>query len=73
MELFEFGAAIMLAVGDANSCGANIEVAMLMVAALGLVGIEVGLDVDGIGGEEVVVVVGVGQNVELAEAIAPLL
>ena len=36
----------MLAVGDANSCGANIEVAMLMVAALGLVWIEVELDVD---------------------------
>ena len=46
--------------GDANSCGANIEVAMLMVAALRLVGIEVELDVDGIGREEVVVVVGVG-------------
>ena len=36
----------MLAVGDANSCGANIEMAMLMVAALGLVGVEVELDVD---------------------------
>ena len=46
MELFEFGAAIVLAVGNANSCGANIEMAMLMVAALGLVGIEVELDVD---------------------------
>ena len=38
----------MLAVGNANSCGANIEVAMLMVAALGLVGIEVELDVNGV-------------------------
>ena len=50
----------MLAVGDADSCGANVEVAMLMVAALGLVGIEVELDVDGIRREEIVVVVGVG-------------
>ena len=59
MKLFEFGAAIMFAVGDADSCGANVEVAVLMVAALGLVGIEVELDVDGIRREEVVVVVGV--------------
>ena len=49
----------MFAVGDADSCGANVEVAVLMVAALGLVGIEVELDVDGIRREEVVVVVGV--------------
>ena len=46
--------------GNANGCGANIEVAMLMVAALRLVRIEVELDVNGIGGEEVVVVVCVG-------------
>ena len=46
MELFKFGAAIVLAVGDANSCGADIEVAMLMVASLGLVRIEVELDVN---------------------------
>ena len=38
----------MYAVGYANGCGANIEVAMLMVAALGLVRIEVELDVNGI-------------------------
>ena len=49
----------MFTVGDADSCGANVEVAVLVVAALGLVGIEVELDVDGIGGEEVVVAVGV--------------
>ena len=50
----------MFAVGNANGCGAHIEVAMLMVAALRLVRIEVELDVNGIGGEEVVVVVCVG-------------
>ena len=38
----------MFAVGNTNGCGANIEVAMLVVAALGLVGIEVELDVNGI-------------------------
>ena len=36
----------MFTVGDADSCGANVEVAVLVVAALGLVGIEVELDVD---------------------------
>ena len=36
----------MLAVGDANGCGANIEVAMLVVAALRLVRIEMELDVN---------------------------
>ena len=63
----------MFAVGNANGCGANIEVATLMVAALGLVRIEVELDVNGIRGEEVVVVVCVGQDVKLAETVAPLL
>ena len=36
----------MLAVGDADGSGANIEVAMLVVAALGLVWVEMELDVD---------------------------
>ena len=58
--MFEFGTAVVFAVGNANGCGAHIEVAMLMVAALRLVRIEVELDVNGIGGEEVVVVVCVG-------------
>ena len=39
----------MFTVGDADSCGANVEVAVLVVAASGLVGIEVELDVDGVG------------------------
>ena len=50
----------MLSVGDANSGGARVEVAMLVVAALGWVRVEVELDVNRIGGEEVVVMVGVG-------------
>ena len=36
----------MLSVGDANGGGADIEVAMLVVAALGWVRVEVELDVD---------------------------
>ena len=46
--------------GNANSCGADVEVAMLVVAAMGWVWVEVEFDVNGIGGEEVVVVVSVG-------------
>ena len=38
----------MFAVGNTDGCGANIEVAVLMVAALGLVRIEMELDVNGI-------------------------
>ena len=38
----------MFAVGNADGCGAHIEATMLMVAALGLVRIEVELDVNGI-------------------------
>ena len=49
----------MLSVGNANSCGAHIKVAMLVVASLRLNGVEMEFDVNGIGGEEVVVVVGV--------------
>ena len=36
----------MLSVGDANSGGARVEVAMLVVAALGWVRVEVELDVN---------------------------
>ena len=38
----------MFAVGNADGCGPHIEVAMLMIAALGLVKVEVELDVNGI-------------------------
>ena len=44
---------------DANGGGADIEVAMLVVAALGWVRVEVELDVDRVRREEVVVVVSV--------------
>ena len=47
--------------------------AMLVVTTLGGNGVEVEFDVDGILGKKVVVVIGMGENVELAETISPLL
>ena len=44
-----------------------------MVAALWCDGVEVEFDIDGIGGQEVVVVVGMGKHMEVLEAMAPLL
>ena len=58
---------------DANGCGADVEVAMLVVTAMWWNGVEVEFDVNGILGKKVVVVVGMGKNVELAEAVSPLL
>ena len=49
----------MLSVRVANSCRAHIKVAMLVVATLRFYGVELEFDVNGIGGEEVVVMVGV--------------
>ena len=62
----------MFTVWNADGCGAHIEVAMLVVTALRLNGVEMEFDVNGVG-EEVAVVVGARQDVELAEALAPLL
>ena len=59
--------------GNANGCGADVEVAMLVVTAMWWNGVEVEFDVNGILGKKVVVVVGMWKNVELAEAVAPLL
>ena len=47
--------------------------AMLVVTALGGNGVEVEFDVDGILGKKVVVVVGIGKDVELSETVSPLL
>ena len=46
MELLELGLPIVLSVGDTNSCGAHIEVAMLVVASLRLNGVEMEFDVN---------------------------
>ena len=45
---------------------------MLVVTTLGGNGVEVEFDVDGILGKKVVVVIGMGEYVELAETISPL-
>ena len=47
--------------------------AMLVVTALGGNGVEMEFDVDGILGKKVVVVVGIGKDVELSETVSPLL
>ena len=59
--------------GDANGCRADVEMAMLVVAAMWWNGVEVEFDVNGILGQKIVVVIGMGKNTELAEPIAPLL
>ena len=59
--------------GDANGCRADVEVAMLVVTAMWWNGVEVEFDVNGILGKKVVIVIGMGKNVELAEPISPLL
>ena len=40
LELFELGAPIVFRVRDADSCGSDIEVAVLMVASLWWLGVE---------------------------------
>ena len=59
MELFEFDTAIVFSVGDANGCGSNVEVAMLVVATMRFEDVELELDVDRVGRDKVVVVVSV--------------
>ena len=59
MKLFEFGTTIVFSVGDANGCGANVEMAMLVVTTVRFMDVELELDVDRVGGEKVVVVVSV--------------
>ena len=73
LELFEFGPPIVLSVGNANSCRANVEVAVLVVATVRFEDVELELNVHRVGGDKVVVVVSVRQDVELAESLAPLL
>ena len=60
MKLLEFGAAIVFS-------GAYVKVAMLVVAPVRELDVELQFDVHGIGREEVVKMVGVGEDVELVE------
>ena len=48
--------------GYADGCGADIEVAMLVVAALWWVRVEVEFDIDRIVGKKVVVVISIGKD-----------
>ena len=63
----------MLSVRNADCCRADIEVAMLVVATVRFQDVELEFNVNRIGGEEVVVMVSVRQDVELTETFAPLL
>ena len=63
----------MFPVRDADASRANVKVAVLVVAALWDGGVEVEFDIYCIGGEKVVIVVGVRLNVEVLKSLAPLL
>ena len=71
--MLELGSAVVFSVWNANGCGADIEVAMLVATTMWWSGVEVEVDLNGVLGEKVVVVVGMWKDVELAEAVAPLL
>ena len=55
----------MFPVWDADASRADIEVAMLVIAAVRCGGVEVEFDIHCIGGKEVVVVIGVRLYVEM--------
>ena len=73
LELFEFGPPIVLSAGNAHSCRSHVEVAMLVVATVRLEEVELEFNVDRVGGDEVVIMVSVRQDVELSKLLAPLL
>ena len=63
----------MFSVWDADASGANIKVAMLVVASLWGRGVEVEFDIHCIGRKEVVVVVSVRLDAEVLKSLTPLL
>ena len=63
----------MFPVWDADASGADIEMAMLVVAALWGGGVEVEFDIHCIGRKKVVVVVSVRLYVEVLKSLTPLL
>ena len=63
----------MFPVRDADASGADVEVAMLVVASLGGGSVEVEFDIDCVGGEKIVVMIGVRLDVEVLKSLAPLL
>ena len=56
--MLELSRSIVLTAGNVYGGGANVEGALLMVAAMWWLDVEVEFDVNGIGGKEVVVAVG---------------
>ena len=71
--MFEFGPTVVFPVWDANASRADIEMAMLVVAAVWCGGVEVEFDIYCIGREKVVVVVSVRLYVEVLKSLTPLL
>ena len=63
----------MVSVWDADASGANVKVAVLMVASLWGGGIEVEFDIHCIGREKVVIVVSLGLDAEVLKSLTPLL
>ena len=63
----------MFSVWDADASGANVKVAVLMVASLWGGGIEVEFDIHCIGREKVVIVVSLGLDAEVLKSLTPLL
>ena len=63
----------MFSVWDADASGANIKMAVLVVASLWGGGVEVEFDIHCIGREKVVVVVSVRLDAEVLKSLTPLL
>ena len=63
----------MFSVRDADAGGADIEMAVLVVATVRCSGVEIEFDIHSVGREKIVVVVGVGLYVEVLESLTPLL
>ena len=73
MQLFEFCPTVVFPVWDADASGADVEMAVLVVAALWGGGVEVEFDIHCIGRKKVVVVVSVRLYVEVLKSLTPLL
>ena len=63
----------MFPVRDADASGADVKVAMLVVASLGGGSVEVEFDIDCVGGEKSAVMISVRLDVEVLKSLAPWL
>ena len=73
MQLFEFGTTVVFPMWDANASGADIEMAMLVIAAVRCGGVEVEFDIHSVGRKKIAVVIGVWLYVEVLKSLTPLL